>query len=291
MIYFAKVSCNRTHNLLRCRRVLLSTLLLTAVGVSACSSNEKTAAQTLAKVNGEEITTLHLNDELGRSDSRAGQNPEPNRPLLESLIDRQLITDAAMRLKLDRTPEVMQAIERAKAEIISQAYLASLASKADKPSMGEICDYFQTHPEYFSHRKQFVIQQLVMASSDFSDELKLILDSAKSLDTVAVWLNQHNIRHVRGQISRSTTDLPEQMVARLNTLQKGQLFIVHEGENSLLNAISDIRDSPVSVKNAAPQIEMYLLARKHKAAAEAEIAHLRSLAKIEYLDAPASSSH
>lgn len=291
MSYFAKLTCNRTHNLLRCRRVLHSILLLTAVCVSACSSNEKTAVQTLAKVNGEEITTLHLNDELGRSGSRAGQNPEPNRPLLESLIDRQLITDAAMRLKLDRTPEVMQAIERAKAEIISQAYLASVASKSDKPSMGEICDYFQTHPEYFSHRKQFVIQQLIIASSDISDELKLILDSAKSLDAVAVWLNQHNIRHVRGQISRSTTDLPDQMVARLNTMQKGQLFIVHEGENSLLNAISDIRDNPVSVKNAAPQIEMYLLAKKHKAAAEAEIAHLRSLAKIEYLDAPASGSH
>lgn len=285
MIYFAILSFNKIKNRGPFRHVLCGTLVLaTLAGLSACSSNDKQAVQTLAKVNGEEITSLQFNDELIRTGIKTDHQKEPGRQLLESLIDRQLITDAAMRIKIDRSPEVVQAIERAKAEIISNAYLESVTSKIDRPSMGEICDYFQTHPEYFADRKQFVIQQLIIATRDVSNELRSVIDTAGSLDAVAAWLNKNNIRHVRGQISRSTTDFPEQMVAKLNKSSKGQLFIVHEGENSLLNSISDIRRSPVTVKNAAPQIEMYLLGKKHKAAADAEIAHLRSLAKIEYLD-------
>jgi peptidyl-prolyl cis-trans isomerase C len=70
-------------------------------------------------------------------------------------------------------------------------------------------------------------------------------------------------------------------------MQKGQLFIVNEGENSMINSIADIKDSPVTAKNAAPQIEQYLLNKKTKEVADAEITHLRSMAKIEYLNASA----
>ena len=207
--------------------------------------------------------------------------------MLESLIGRQLIIDEAMRNKIDRSPEVVHAIEHAKVEIITKAYLEGVASKLAKPSMDEICDFFQNHPEYFAERKQFVIQQLVIANKDISGELKSIIDSANSLDVVVAWLNRQNIRYARGQLSRSTTDLPQQMVAKLNEMKKGQLFIVHEGENSLLNSISDVTYSPVTAKNAAPQIEKYLINKKNKEAADAEIARLRSIAKIEYLNFPA----
>jgi EpsD family peptidyl-prolyl cis-trans isomerase len=206
------------------------------------------------------------------------------------LIDRQLIMAEAKRNKIERTPEVVQAIERAKAQIIAQAYLKSIVTKIAKPSVAEIDDYYQKHPEYFTQRKQFDIQQIAIATKDFSSELKLAVDSAKSLDEVAAWLDRHNVRYARGQLSRSTADLPEQMVAKLKEMKKGQLFIVNEGENSMINSITAIKDSPVTAKNAAPQIEQYLINKKTKEAADAEIKHLRSSAKIEYLNAPAPAA-
>jgi peptidyl-prolyl cis-trans isomerase C len=270
------------------KNVLIGTMLLvTAMGLSACGSKDKKAGQALVRVNGEEITVLQINDELKRAGVKADQQETATKQLLESLIDRQLILAEAMRNKIDRTPEVTQAIERAKAQIIAQAYLKSIMSKITKPSIAEINDYFQKHPEYFTQRKQYDIQQLIIVSKDLSNELKSAIDSASSLDSVEAWLHNHNIRYVRAKLTRNTSDLPEVMVAKLKDMKKGQLFIVTEGEKSLLNIITDIKDSPVSAKDAEPQIEQYLFNKKTKEAADAEITHLRSSAKIEYLNASA----
>lgn len=288
MICFDMLSFMKVNSLVPSRRVLCGALVLvTAVGLSACGSKEKKAGQTLVRVNGEEITVLQINDELNRAGVKADQQEAATKQLLESLIDRQLIMAEAKRNKIERTPEVMQAIERAKAQIVTQAYLKSIVAKIAKPSMSEIDDYFHKHPEYFTQRKQFDIQQIVVATKDFSSELKSAIDSAQSLDEVASWLDKHNVRYARGQLSRSTTDLPEQMVTKLKEMQKGQLFIVNEGENSMLNSITNIKDSPVTAKDAAQQIEQYLINKKTKEVADAEIKHLRSSAKIEYLNASA----
>ena len=151
-----------------------------ALGLSACGNKEKKAGQALVRVNGEEITVLQVNDELKRAGVKPEQQEAATKQLLESLIDRQLILAEAMRNEVDRTTDVVQAIERAKAQIIAQAYLKSMDSKVTKPSPAEIDDYYQKHPEYFSQRKQFDVQQLVIATKDFSNDLRSVVDSAKS---------------------------------------------------------------------------------------------------------------
>jgi peptidyl-prolyl cis-trans isomerase C len=282
------LSFMKVKNSMSSRRVLCGVLMLVAAaGLSACGSKDKKAGQSLVRVDSEEITMLQINDELKRAGVQAGQQEAASKPLLESLIDRQLVLAEAMRNKIDRTPEVMQAIERAKAQIIAQAYLQNIVSKTAKPSKAEIDDYFQKHPEFFTKRKEFDFKQLVFANKNFSDELKLFIDSAKSLDEVAAWMDRHGVQYARGQTTRSTADLPQPAVAKLLELPEGELFLVNEGSNRVLNIITSIKDSPVTAMNAAPQIEQFLINKMSKEAAEVEIAHLRSLAKIEYLNASA----
>jgi peptidyl-prolyl cis-trans isomerase C len=281
-------SYTKVKNTVSNKRVLGGALLLAAiVGLSACGSKEKKAGQSLVKVNGVEITVLQLNDELKFAGVQAEQQEAASKQLLESLIDRQLILDEAARNKTDRSPEVMQAIERAKAQIIAQAYLKSVTSKLAKPSKAEINDYYQKHPEFFAQRKEFVLKQLVIANNNFSDELKLFLDSAQTLDEVAAWMDKHGVKYARGQTTRSTADLPEQVVAKLLELQKGKLFLVSEANSRVLSMLMAVNDSPVSAVNAEPQIEQFLINKMSKDAVEAEITHLRSIAKIEYLSASA----
>jgi hypothetical protein len=81
--------------------------------------------------------------------------------------------------------------------------------------------------------------------------------------------------------------MPPEMSTKLLNLPKGRLFIVNEGENTLLISLVAIKDSPVSANDAAPQIAEYLFKSKAKEMANTEIAHLRSLAKIVYLGASA----
>jgi peptidyl-prolyl cis-trans isomerase C len=278
----------KARNSMSKRRVFCGVLMLIVVaGISACGSKEKKAGQSLVRVNGEDITMLQLNDELQHAGIQTEQQEAASKQLLESLIDRQLILTEAASNKMDRTPDVMQAIERTKAQIITQAYLQNITSKIAKPTQAEINDYFQGHPEFFAKRKQFDLQQLVIANKDYSDALKAYTNSAKSLDEIAAWMDRYNVRYTRSQATRTTADLPPQVVAKLLALPKEQIFLVEEGDNKMLNMLTDIKDSPVTAVNAAPQIEQFLINKKNKDAVEVEIAHLRSLAKIEYLNASA----
>lgn len=262
-------------------------VIVTTVCLLSCGSKDKKRGQVLARVNGKEITVLQINDELARAAVKSDQQAAETAHFLELLIDRQLVTEAAIRKKLDRTPKVRQEIEREKSEIIAQAYMESVVRKITKPSIMEVSDYFQQHPEYFSERKQFYMHQLIFSTNDFGDELKLFINSSKSIDEVAGWMDMHNVKYARGQLSRSTTEMPEQIVGKIKGMNTGQLFLIREGENTLLNSIFDIKDSPVSLENSALQIERYLIKKKSKDAQNNELAYLRSLAKIEYLNASA----
>jgi peptidyl-prolyl cis-trans isomerase C len=278
---------SRKSNLssLAIRALSLALALVMVFCFSACGRKENKSGQTLVRVNGEEITVLQVNDELQRAGIKPEQQDAATKQLLESLIDRQLILGEAMRNEVDRTASVVQAIERAKAQIISQAYLKSLDATIAKPTETEINDYYQKHPEYFSQRKQYNVQQVVISAKDFSSELRAVVDSAKSMDRVVSWMDNHNVKYARGLLSRNTTELPEQIVSKLKGMHQGQLFIVNEAESAMINTLVSIKDSPVAENVAAQQIEQYLLNKRIKEKVGAEIARLRASAKIEYLSA------
>ena len=277
-----------------CKPLLLVAALALTLGVAGCGGKkESKPGQALASVNGEEITVLQLNEELQRNNVQPAQQEAASAQILESLIDRQLVLNEAIKDKLDRDPKVVQAIERARALLIAQAYVQKKVGAPTRPSHAEVEDYYTKHPEFFSNRKQLDMRQLVLASKDISDEVKAAIDAAKSLDDAAAWMDQHKVRYARAQLSRSSADMPPQLSSKLLSLPKGQLFIVKEGDRSLLITIADVKDVPTTLEQATPQIEQFLVNKKSKDAADAEVARLRAVAKIEYLNgrkAPAKAA-
>ncbi|MDN2711983.1 EpsD family peptidyl-prolyl cis-trans isomerase [Janthinobacterium sp. SUN118] len=275
-------------------RLLCAGLVVLAVaGLSACGNKEKKPGQALASVNGEEITVLQLNEEMQRANVQAPQQEAASKQLLESLIDRQLLQNEAAKDKTDRDPKVVQAIERAKALIVAQAYMQKRIGTIARPTKQEVEEYFHKNPQFFSERKQFDMRELVIASADMNDQLKAAMDSAKTLDDVAAWLETHKVKFARTQLSRTSADLAPELSAKLLSMPKGQLFIIREGDRTLLISLADIRDNPVTLAQAAPQIEQFLFNKKNKDAADAELKRLRATAKIEYLGkdgAPAAAA-
>jgi EpsD family peptidyl-prolyl cis-trans isomerase len=274
-------------------RLLCAGLVVLAVaGLSACGNKEKKPGQALASVNGEEITVLQLNEEMQRANVQAPQQEAASKQLLESLIDRQLLQNEATKDKTDRDPKVVQAIERAKALIVAQAYMQKRIGTVARPTKQEVEEYFQKNPQFFSERKQFDMRELVIASADMNDQLKAAMDSVKTLDDVAAWLETHKVKFARTQLSRTSADLAPELSAKLLSMPKGQLFIIREGDRTLLISLADIRDNPATLAQAAPQIEQFLFNKKNKDAADTELKRLRAAAKIEYLNkegAPASA--
>jgi peptidyl-prolyl cis-trans isomerase C len=273
-------------------------LVVLGLALSGCGDKAKAPGQSLASVNGDEITVLQLNEELQRSNVPQQQQAAASKQLLESLIERQLLTGEAVKEKLDRDPKVVQSIERAKALILAQAYLQKHVTNIAKPTPAEVADYYAKHPGFFANNKVFDMRQLVLATKDVTPELKTVMDNAKSLEDVAAWLEAHQVKFGRGQLSRASAELPPELSSKLLAMPKNQLFIIREGERSLLITLTDIKDRPVTQEAAAAQIEQFLFNQKNKEAAAAELARLRAAAKIEYLnkqmapgaDAPAASA-
>ena len=274
-------------------RVKISPLILIVVlslFLMACQkeNNQKKGGQALISINGKEITTLQLNDELKRSNFRIDQYEVASKQLLENLIARQLIVDEAIRTKLDRSPDVMRARERANAQVIAQFYLQELVSKIPKPSKSEIEEYFYQHPQHFGERKQFELEMIQIAKNELNDELKEFVRNVKSLNDVIFYLNKRDILFIRNEMVRSTADLPDAVVAKLLESKKDQVIIIPESEFFYLLTVNREKDSPILLDVAAPQIEKLLMNQKYKQATDSEIIRLRSLAKIEYLNLPAS---
>lgn len=266
-------------------RRILPVAVMAALALSACGGQkDKKPGQALASVNGEEITISQLNEEMQRANIQVAQQEQASKQLLAALVDRQLLQEEAVKDKIDRDPKVMQAVERAKALIIAQAYLQKKVGNIAKPTSAEVEQYYQQHPQFFTQRKQFDMRQLVLATKDLTPELSAAIDGAKSLDEVAAWLDNHKVKYGRAQLSRTSSDLPPELSNKLSSMPKGQLFIVKEGERSLLISLADVKDAPLALEAVVPQIEQALVAQRSKAASEAELSRLRAAAKIVYFN-------
>ncbi len=253
-----------------------------AVALVACGKGESKSGQALVKVGKEEVTALQLNEELQRVNVPVAQQAQARKQVLESLVDRQIVLNQAMEEKVDRDPKVVQSIERAKALIIAQAYMQNKTGTPAKPTRDEIAQYFDKNPALFAQRKTMELRQINLATSDLSDNLKKEIDSAKSIDDVAAFMERNNIKFARQQISRSTADLAPALSEKIVNLPKGQLFIVREGDRSTLMTVADIKDTPVTLQASEAQIAQFLTNARIKEAATAELARLRAATKIEY---------
>ena len=262
--------------------------LMAAVMLGGCNRDQTGApakpGQALASVNGAEITVLQLNEEMLRAGVPAAQHERASKQLLQALIDRTLLESEAAKRNLDRDPKVMQAIARARSLIIAQAYMQQRVGDAGKPSQADVEGYFNQHPQFFAKRRQFAMDQLIMPASAVTPALRATFDRSTSLDDVAQFLDARQIGYGRAQVTRSTADLKPEVAAKLSSMPKGQLFFVQEGPRALLTALTEVRDAPVSLAIAAPQITQFLANRKNKELAQAEIARLRATAQIAYLN-------
>lgn len=260
---------------------------LLVVLLAACGNKaEQKPGQALASVNGEEITVMQLNDELARANAPAARQEAARKQMLESLIDRQLLIGEAAKESVDRDPRVVQAIERSRALILAQAYMQKRIGTPAKPSTEEVEAYYSQNPHFFAQRKHFEMREIILPTRDVSDELKAVMDKTRSLDDVAAWLDARKVKYQKAQLNRSGSELPPELSAKLMALSKDQLFIVREGERSMLVTITDIRPAPVELEAARPQIEQYLVAKKGKEVAEQEVKRLRASAKIAYINQP-----
>lgn len=270
-----KAAIRQRHN--TATKALVSTMFLLAL--AACGEKKASSSgQVVANVDGQEITIHQINNELAKTGGS-----EVTKQLLDGLVARQLLINAAKKDKLDTDPAVLADMERARNLVLAQSYVASKIKAPTRPLDQDIEDLYRKNPDWFAQRKQYEFAQLIIARTNLTPELNAILDQpGKRLDDVVTWLDSRRIQYVRQQVIKTSADLPPQMNASLKTMERGALFVVIEGSTAVLTSVQDVKNMPLSLAVATPQIIQYLTVQKQNQASEQLVERLRKDAKIEY---------
>lgn len=268
-------------------RIALHTLSATLViALAACNNSEKApASQLAARVNAAEISVHQINFLLGRSNAAlsAEEAPRARREILDKLIDQQLAIEQALDKKLDRTPEVLMALEAGRREILARAYIDQIIAGQSRPSQLEAKKYIADHPQLFAERRIFTIQEITLpADSKLSPGLREMLGSGKSMEEIANWLKSKEIKFAANNATRAAEQIPLDLLPKVQALKDGQGLFLENTQSMTVMRLVTAKAAPVSEAVALPRVQQFLGNQRASEAITAEFRQLKSKATISY---------
>src|SRR6185503_17653181 len=267
---------------------VLSLAIVGAI-VGGCGKTEedkKPATQVAARVNSTEITVSQINAVLVRTPNVTPETSDRiKREILDRLIDQELAKQQAIEKKLDRQPETLRKLENARSDILVGAYFQQIAAAQPRPSPEEAKEYFAKHPELFSNRRIYDIEELLVAPKpDLAAALRSQVTKARSIEEIAVWLKSRDVRFTVNKGIRAAEQLPLEIVPKLQGMKAGeiQVFDAPNGAHQVVHLVGS-QDQPVSEAIALPRIQEFLMNRSSREAVAKEFKALKDSAKIEYI--------
>jgi EpsD family peptidyl-prolyl cis-trans isomerase len=268
------------------RRWLPLTAISLALLVAGCGEkDEAVASQTAVKVNKDEITVHQINFVLQQQRGlRPEQTDEASRQILERLIDQEVTLQRAEDLKVDRDPRVVQALEAARREIISRAYLEKIGETAPRPLPDEIRKYYEDKPALFSERRIYSLQEIAIeAKPEQQTQLREALASAKDINGFIEYLKANEYRFTGNQAVRAAEQLPLSSLESFAQMKDGQAAMVPAPNGVQVIVLAGSRMQPVSEEQARPAIEQFILNERKRKLVEDDVKSLRAAAVIQYV--------
>lgn len=265
--------------------------LVVAAVMVGCGDNreeapaDKPASQVAAKVNGTELTVHQVNYALQRIPNLdKEQSKAASLQVVRNLVDQEVLLQKALSDKLDRDPAVVQALDAARRQILAEAYVSRKLGTPAQPSDAEVREYFNQHPELFSRRKIYRLQEVsIKAAQDKQDAIRAQLGASKTLEDFAAWLKAENLPVKVAQGVKPAEQLPLEILPQLAKMPNGQAMVVNIPEGLRVIVLADSQAQPVTLEQAKPAISRLLQTQARQKAAKSELDSLKAAAKIEYM--------
>ena len=264
--------------------VVVIAIALLVVGCSK-GKQDKSASQTAARVNAEEITVHQINLLLQK---QRGLKPDQvavaTKQALEFLVDQELAVQRTRELKLDQDQRVILQLDAAKREVLARVYAESIGESVAKPAPEDVKKYYDDKPALFKERRIYSIQELsIEAGPEQVDALRSQLQRAKSPIEFVGYLKTNNVRFNANQGVRAAEQLPADMLDKLAQMKDGEMALLPAPSGALMIHLASSRSEPVEEARAKPVIEQFLLNDAKRKRIEGDIKALRAAAKIDYV--------
>jgi EpsD family peptidyl-prolyl cis-trans isomerase len=251
--------------------------------LSGCKNDNKTNAppsQVLARVNGDEITVNQLNYVLS---SQKSADDSTRQQFLDTLVDQDILVQKAIELKLDRDPDVLNAIEFARRQVLAKAALGRVIGKVPEATPDEIKRFYADKPNLFEKRASYNFTTFVLPTASLTDAVKKSLNDSHTPAQTRAILQAANATFQEAPQHASSAGLPLGLVDTVAKLNPGDISVMAQGPNTLLLQLESSEVTPVSLKDATPQIQMFLMREKAQNLEKDKVAQLKSQAKVEYV--------
>lgn len=248
--------------------------------LSAC--DKKATGQSVAVVNGEEVSVGELNAELQAANLPPNTDTKAIKTqLLQNIINRRLLAQQARKDGIDKSPDYLSRERRMTEQLLIAMDAERTAGSQKLPDQAAIDAYIAAHPEDFAKREMLTLQQVVIDPP--SDPRKLApLKDAHSLDAVAATLTKLGINFQRSQGKLDTASVPAEALKRIESLPPTEPFVLPANGKLFANVIVGREPVNISTEDQRKLALQVMRRETQTKALEAEVKQLRSSAKIEY---------
>jgi EpsD family peptidyl-prolyl cis-trans isomerase len=256
--------------------------LVAALSTLTSGCGDKATGQTVAVVNGEEISAAELNAELQTANIPESADKKTVLPqLLQRIIDRRVMAQRAEEQGVTKSPEYLTRQRRMNEELLISMMSRRQADTMKVPTPQEIDAFITANPRMFGQRAILLLDQLEF---DVPRD-RAVLDRLKddhSLEAIATTITSAGIRSQRGKSRVDTRTIPAEVLQQIEALPSGEPFIIPTSGKLVANVVTN-REPVASTPDESRAFAAEALRRqKINDSLKNQLKQLRSQAKIEY---------
>ena len=233
-----------------------------SLSVLGAGCQKKAEGQTVAVVNDDEITASELNGELATVNAPANADKKQlTNQVLQSLIDRRLLTEQARDAGIDRSPEFIARQRRANDELLIGMLASRQADTGKLPTESEIAQFQAKQPQIFANREVWKLDQ-VHYENPKDPAVQAQIAQAKTLDSLIAVLTTAGIPVQRGTNKILTSAIPAD-ITRSGALPAGEPSSFRQWP---LGASAITSREPTPLTGAGARVEAVNLIRRQNSA-------------------------
>jgi EpsD family peptidyl-prolyl cis-trans isomerase len=244
----------------------LCALVLSGCGKKSADQATASGGQVVAHIGNEDVTVQELQNEFRLANVPPDRQKDPAlvKQAVGELVLRKYLSQQAVAAKLDREPNVLLDLLRARTQVLANAYLARAV--AAKPiSQPDIDKYIASNPLKFANRQLVSVEQIVFAIGPTAQAAVEASKDLKSLDEVDQKLTSLGIAHNRAMGALNTAEIPENLFNLIQAKKADDVFFVQSGANGIFFKVTGEAPRPLEGESASNMARQMLRADELKA--------------------------
>jgi EpsD family peptidyl-prolyl cis-trans isomerase len=251
-------------------------------GILVTGCQRKAEGQTVAVVNGQEITVPELNFALSQAKVPEGADKDAVRAqVLQELINAKLLSEQAKSEGIDKSPEYLNRQRLADEQLLISMLRARRLNTVQLPSDREAQEFIAAHPGMFANRETWDLD-LVAYTTPKDPAIMAEIQKTKTIDQLIAVLQSHSIQFKRQKSRMDSAALAPNLYPKVNALPAGEPFVLRAGDKSVASAIIGRTPNPLSGDQAKPAAVALMRNQQTNKTMEGLLKSLKASAKIEY---------